>query len=240
MRPQGNNDVLVNKATGNTVKTASALTPAAIDSRMSDAAWKEIRYLEISSPTGAYVSLFIEAYVRIPDKNAVYDSYLEFKTSSGTIKLEGKTLTFENDISNILVKAGFQVSTGVSSTLRRLATAHQLMGLFNSISAADLKDWPGMDPLPKIPTTFHATFQMGYSCESHTGDRCRNCKCEARESFSFKREGVGMKAELTDIVVHTFSSQMLSGTDSRPAGLAASGTPTCLRGRSKQTFRGSY
>ena len=78
---------------GSPVKTATSLTPAAIDSRMSDAAWKEIRYLEISSPTGAYVSLFIEAYVRIPDKNAVYDSYLEFKTSSGTIKLEGESLT---------------------------------------------------------------------------------------------------------------------------------------------------
>ena len=150
------------------------MTPAPIDSRMSDAAWKEIRYLEVTSPTGAYVSLFIEAYVRIPDKNSVYDSYLEFQTSSGTIRLDGKTLTFEDDMSNLMVKAGFEVGTGVSATKRRLVTAHKLMGLFNSLSPADIQDWPGMDPLPKIPSTYHATFQMGYSCLAKETNRCES------------------------------------------------------------------
>ena len=221
---------------------------------------KEIRYLEINSPTGAYVSLFIEAYVRIPDKNAVYDSYLEFKTSSGTIRLEGKTLTFENDISDILVKAGFEVSTGVSSTLRRLATAHQLMGLFNSISASDLQDWPGMDPLPKIPTTYHATFQMGYSCQSKTGDRCENCKFRGMGHGERERERerdgererererdclrlpANAQRTLTSLArhpslcssPHSFS-QMRLETGSPPAGLASSGRATCPLGKSPRT-----
>ena len=127
-----------------------------------------MRYLEITSETGAYVSLFIEACAKIPDKNSIFGSYVKFVTSSGTIHLEGKVLTFEVEVGNLLSEAGFTVNKGFSATKRRLSTAHNLIGLFNSLPASAFAGWttPDATSLPQIPSKYHAKFKVGYSCRS--------------------------------------------------------------------------
>ena len=46
----------------------TAFTPSAIDSRLPDEAWLELRYLHVSSPTGAFLSPFIKAHAKIPSE----------------------------------------------------------------------------------------------------------------------------------------------------------------------------
>ena len=64
-------------------KVGTAFTPSAIDSRLPDEAWLELRYLHVSSPTDAFLSLFIQAYARIPSEQSLHGSIVQVITAVG-------------------------------------------------------------------------------------------------------------------------------------------------------------
>ena len=120
---------------GKIVQTAKTFTPKALDSRMADDDLLQLERLNIVSPTGARLSAVVMAVVRLPDEEALYESYVEIHLHIGKITLDGNIMTFEDGMQGIFQKAGFTIVPGVPGRRsRRLQGAFELIGLFNSIS----------------------------------------------------------------------------------------------------------
>ena len=50
---------------GGAIETVEHLEQQELDSRLPDAVWKTIKYLEFTSPAGGYMHLFVQATVRL-------------------------------------------------------------------------------------------------------------------------------------------------------------------------------
>jgi len=172
MIPNNMDNVLANKKTGETIKVGQALQPLALDSRLSDETFLEMRYLEITSPSGGFLSLFIEGFARIPEDSSLYGSYIKLVTSSGVVRMEGHIMTFDRAETGLFKEAGFNISPTSMNQGRRLVGVHKLLGLFNSIPS--FEGWNATnDNIPILPTHYHATFRIGHSCVAGgENDRC--------------------------------------------------------------------
>ena len=121
---------------GAVVRTAANAEGAAITSALPDAAFAELKRFEVKSASGAYLSLMVLGWYRIPDaQKARTGSFVKIITYAGFITLDGDVMTFEETLGTVFSEAGFDVVNG-----RKLLGIYELIGLFNSI-----ENWDGLD-----------------------------------------------------------------------------------------------
>jgi len=161
---------LVDKSTGSMVKTSEAKHSLALDSRLPDEVWHQIKYMEFTSPAGGYLNLFVQATVRhAPEGDhhmPLHGSRVVVHTAIGRIELDGPIVTFHESTSGAFANAGFVVT----ADRRRLQSTFGLVGLFNNIPA--FENWDSDDSPPKIPETFHATVEHLHSCDHGSTHLC--------------------------------------------------------------------
>jgi len=183
---------LVDRKHGTSLKTAASEQEIALDSRLPDSSWTELRHATFKSQEGGLLHVHVQvrcvppsslakppkrqknqpyfawqAVSRVIDKHALHGSYVKIHTSVGTITLDGSILTFADGMEGVFKNAGF----AVVSRQRRLQGVFELIGLFNSVAA--FEGWnTTYDLPPKIPTTFEAVGHMLYACQYGDLDLC--------------------------------------------------------------------
>ena len=121
------------KNSNETVRTSQALNQDRLCSQMSDAAWREMRYLDVTSPTGASLSFLVQGWARMPKAHSMHGTVVAIVTQIGTVTIDGSHLYFEDDVAPIFSRAGFEVAT----SKRSLAGAYDLFAMFNNVVVVD-------------------------------------------------------------------------------------------------------
>ena len=167
---------LRDKASNKVVATASALQELAIDSRLPDSAWDELKYIDVRNDNGGAVHLFVQAFTRVPSTHALHGSYVTIHATIGTITLDGDLMTF-SDSSSTGVFAAAQFP--VTSSGRKLAGIIYLIGFFNQIPSFDAWNTT-YDTPPLIPSVFYANASLLYACTYGNSNLCDQTDVPAR------------------------------------------------------------
>eukprot|EP00798_Chlamydomonas_sp_ICE-L_P005311 gene5311-18556_t len=112
------------------VQVATSTVPAKLSSMMPMEALKELKTLQITSNTGAQISLVVQAVAKIPapfDGQYTSCEVLKIVTFVGTISVYGEQLLFEPSAHSLFVEAGF----AVDNSGRRLLGMYDVIGFFN-------------------------------------------------------------------------------------------------------------
>jgi hypothetical protein len=154
---------LVDPNTHEPVKVSTSHKPLRLDSRLPNNVLDELLYLDFSSSAGGYLHMAVQAYSRVVTMPGVaceeplFGSYLRFQTAVGAVWLDGDIITFEDGMEGVFHTAGFKVSG------RRLQSAFELVGIFNSVPA--FVGWNSTyDAPPQIPTTFYGNITVFSAC----------------------------------------------------------------------------
>ncbi|MCP4742272.1 MAG: hypothetical protein GY871_08615, partial [Actinomycetales bacterium] len=162
--------VLMVKGSNETVKTSQVLNKSTMCSQLGDEIFRDMRYLEVTSPTGATVSLNILGWARMPEDHSLHGTVVVIVTQVGTVTIDGSELAFEDSVAPFFSKAGFSVS----STGRRLQGLYKVAGFLNSIESIEDGCGHVSYNLPTIPNSFYAA-GTGYArCVQQGVDRCAN------------------------------------------------------------------
>ena len=140
---------------GAVVRTAANGETGAITSALPDSAFAELKQFEVKSANGAFLSLMVLGWYRVPDaQRARTGSFVKIITYAGFITLDGDEMTFEETTGKVFSEAGFSVVSG-----RKLLGIYELIGLFNSI-----ENWDGLDAdAGELKPSFGASdFEMKY------------------------------------------------------------------------------
>ena len=140
---------------GAVVRTAANGETGAITSALPDSAFAELKQFEVKSANGAFLSLMVLGWYRVPDaQRARTGSFVKIITYAGFITLDGDEMTFEETTGKVFSEAGFSVVSG-----RKLLGIYELIGLFNSI-----ENWDGLDAdAGELKPSFGANdFEMKY------------------------------------------------------------------------------
>ena len=121
------------KNSNETVRTSQALQQDRLCSQASDAVFREMRYLDITSPTGASLSFLVQGWARMPKAHSMHGSIVAIVTQIGTVTIDGSTLKFEDDVAPIFSRAGFEVA----ASKRSLAGAYDIFAMFNNVVVVD-------------------------------------------------------------------------------------------------------
>ena len=146
-------------------------------STMPDKYFKELQWLELTSPSSSTVSLKIISLLRLPRKSAKCGSLLMIITPAGKVTLDDTDMSFEEDIGGLFQEAGFKLATEVTDNegrrLRMLAAeGFTATGFFNVIDDAD---W-GCTTVskPEFPEVFSMQTQILTKCIDKDGqDICK-------------------------------------------------------------------
>eukprot|EP00966_Prymnesium_polylepis_P023287 535908-Prymnesium_polylepis.1 len=110
----------------------------------------------------------------------LFGSYVRIHTAVGVIWLDGDIVTFEDGMKSVFTGAGFQVG---GQGHRRLATAFDLMGIFNMIPS--FVGWnSSYDAPPKIPTTFTADVTLLHACPAQDLREVDHTLCQNEDLVS--------------------------------------------------------
>ena len=162
--------VLMVKGSNETVKTSQVLNKSTMCSQLGDEVFRDMRYLEVTSPTGATVSLNILGWARMPEDHSLHGTVVVIVTQVGTVTIDGSELAFEDSVAPFFSKAGFSVS----STGRRLQGLYKVAAFLNSIESIEDGCGHVSYNLPTIPNSFYAR-GTGYArCVVQGEDRCAN------------------------------------------------------------------
>ena len=162
--------VLMVKGSNETVKTSQVLNKSTMCSQLGDEIFRDMRYLEVTSPTGATVSLNILGWARMPEDHSLHGTVVVIVTQVGTVTIDGSELAFEDSVAPFFSKAGFSVS----STGRRLQGLYKVAAFLNSIESIEDGCGHVSYNLPQIPNSFYAA-GTGYArCVQQGVDRCAN------------------------------------------------------------------
>ena len=140
---------------GAVVRIATNGEASSITSALPDSAFAELKQFEVKSENGAFLSLMVLGWYRIPDAmTARTGSFVKIITYAGFITLDGDQMTFEETTGRVFQEAGFEVVSG-----RKLLGIYELIGLFNSID-----NWDGLDAdAGELKPSFGANdFEMKY------------------------------------------------------------------------------
>jgi hypothetical protein len=143
-----------------------------LDSRLPDHVWNEVKKLQFTSPSGGYLSLFVQAVVRHSPQGdhhmPLHGSRIIVHTAVGRVEFDGPIVSFHSEMEGAFTDAGFTVM----ADRRRLQSAAKVIGLFNSIP--EFEGWPTKyDTFPHIPTTYHAKVDYLHSCLHGGKDLCK-------------------------------------------------------------------
>ena len=162
--------VLMVKGSNETVKTSQVLNKSTMCSQLGDEVFRDMRYLEVTSPTGSTVSLNILGWARMPEDHSLHGTVVVIVTQVGTVTIDGSELAFEDSVAPFFSKAGFSVS----STGRRLQGLYKVAAFLNSIESIEDGCGHVSYNLPTIPNSFYAR-GTGYArCVVQGEDRCAN------------------------------------------------------------------
>jgi len=166
---------LRDRASNRAIATVSVLQELAIDSRLPDSAWDELKYIDVRNDNGGSVHLFVQAFTRIPSTNALHGSYVKIHSTIGTIILDGDLMTFSDNLST---GAFADAQFAVTSSGRRLVGIIYLIGFFNQIPSFD--GWnTTYDTPPLIPSVFYANASLLYACTYGNSNLCDNADVPA-------------------------------------------------------------
>lgn len=128
------------KGTDTVVETGANLQGTKLHSGLPNAAFKELRYFEATSDTGAYMQIAVNGFVRIPggvnaagrlpNITTIADSIM-LLTPYGGITMTGSELSFDSEVPDVFLYAGFRLD----SKKRKLLGIAELVGFFNKLSA---------------------------------------------------------------------------------------------------------
>ena len=142
--------------------TSQALQQHPLTSNLPDSYFSELRFLTLTAPTGATLSLTINGIMRLPDPTSQCGTILTIFTAAGALEIDGTTVSFrESSLEEAFVVAGFNVQGGGSR--RRLSGLVALEGMFNAIEDYDF-DCP-LVQTPTLPTTMFAKTHEYIPCE---------------------------------------------------------------------------
>jgi len=109
---------------GAVVRTAANGEPASLTSALPDSAFAELKQFEIKSENGAFLSLMVLGWYRIPDAaRSKTGNVVKIITYAGFIILDGAEMTFEEVVGKVFSEAGFDVING-----RKLLGLYELIG----------------------------------------------------------------------------------------------------------------
>ena len=109
---------------GSVVRTAANGEPAPLTSALPDSAFAELKQFEIKSENGAFLSLMVLGWYRIPDAaRSKTGNVVKIITYAGFIILDGAEMTFEEVVGKVFSEAGFDVING-----RKLLGLYELIG----------------------------------------------------------------------------------------------------------------
>ena len=109
---------------GAVVRTAANGEPAPLTSALPDSAFAELKQFEIKSENGAFLSLMVLGWYRIPDAaRSKTGNVVKIITYAGFIILDGAEMTFEEVVGKVFSEAGFDVGNG-----RKLLGMYELIG----------------------------------------------------------------------------------------------------------------
>ena len=109
---------------GAVVRTAANGEPAPLTSALPDSAFAELKQFEIKSENGAFLSLMVLGWYRIPDAaRSKTGNVVKIITYAGFIILDGAEMTFEEVVGKVFSEAGFDVING-----RKLLGLYELIG----------------------------------------------------------------------------------------------------------------
>ena len=109
---------------GSVVRTAANGEPAPLTSALPDSAFAELKQFEIKSENGAFLSLMVLGWYRIPDAaRSKTGNVVKIITYAGFIILDGAEMTFEEVVGKVFSEAGFAVVNG-----RKLLGMYELIG----------------------------------------------------------------------------------------------------------------
>ena len=109
---------------GAVVRTAANGETSSITSALPDSAFAELKQFEVKSENGAFLSLMVLGWYRIPDAlRARTGSFVKIVTYAGFITLDGDEMTFEETTGQVFSEAGFTVANG-----RKLLGIYELIG----------------------------------------------------------------------------------------------------------------
>ena len=109
---------------GNTVvQTAPFTVSRPASSANDDAFWQGLTYLTLTSTTGSWVQLGVQATARIQG-TGTGGSVIKIESSLGTVVLDGEAITFSESMATLFTDAGFSVAPSG----RRLLTAATAAG----------------------------------------------------------------------------------------------------------------
>lgn len=109
---------------GSVVRTAANGEPAPLTSALPDSAFAELKQFEIKSENGAFLSLMVLGWYRIPDPaRSKTGNVVKIITYAGFIILDGAEMTFEEVVGKVFSEAGFDVING-----RKLLGMYELIG----------------------------------------------------------------------------------------------------------------
>lgn len=154
---------------GKTVGVKSVLETVKLSSGLPDAAFKQLKQFEVVSPTGAYVSLAVAGWYRVPSKDAATGSFVKIITHVGFIALDGEEMSFEETMGHVFSESGFKVDGG-----RKLLGMYEIIGMFNSVD-----EWEGLDVATgeKPPGFGKKSFSMTYETYHKCGAVGSNSAC---------------------------------------------------------------
>jgi len=172
---------LRDRTSNRAIATASALQELAIDSRLPDSAWDELKYIDVRNDNGGSVHLFVQAFTRIPSTYALHGSFVKIHSTIGTITLDGNLMTFSD---NLKTGAFADAQFAVTSSGRRLVGIIYLIGFFNQIPSFD--GWnTTYDTPPLIPSIFYAKASLLYACTYGNSNLCDNADVPAKSITVF-------------------------------------------------------
>ena len=159
---------LRDRTSNRAIATASALQELAIDSRLPDSAWDELKYIDVRNDNGGSVHLFVQAFTRVPSPHALHGSFVKIHSTIGIITLDGDLMTFSDSSSTgVFAETQFEVT----SSGRRLVGIIYLIGFFNQIPSFD--GWnTTYDTPPLIPSIFYANATLLYACTYGNSNLC--------------------------------------------------------------------
>ena len=161
--------VSVDRETGKPAQVAPVLTPAPLTSRLDTQVFKDLRYFEVTSPTGAEVQLFVLGIARMERENSVLGTVIEMVTEVGHIVLDDELLYIEHeDGSAFFTRAGFVVSDEAHPDTggRALLGVFELLGFFNAIDGLEPTTSDGsVQESPKLPDFFYSEMRVLKPCD---------------------------------------------------------------------------
>ena len=137
-RRSGDTAVMTTTDGTTAVQVAIINSPQALSSALPNAAFSQLNVFQVNNTnTGSHVSLNVLGYARIQGTGQ-YGSVVHILTAAGTITLDGRSMSFADDVAPVFSLAGFTVAASSSGRRRLLDTGVDIVGFFNYLGTFDL------------------------------------------------------------------------------------------------------